>query len=86
MNMAGRAHISYVCLNSQKYDLENLEDGSDKEGSQEGHDNMKTVCLGGVTFLTISRMCCSGNQEINQLEAWTCHQGHTQGKGMLSDF
>lgn len=31
MNMAGRAHISYICFNSQKYDLENLEDGRIKK-------------------------------------------------------
>lgn len=77
MNMAGRAHISYVCLNSQKYDLENLEDGRIKKEARKAMTIWKLfVWVRWLSWPSL-RMCCSGNQEINQLEAWTCHQGHT---------
>lgn len=45
MNVAGRAQISYVCLNAQKCGLENLEDAGIKKEARKTMTACKELCL-----------------------------------------
>lgn len=45
LNMAGRAQISYVCLNVQKCNLKNLEDGGIKKEARKTLKACKELCF-----------------------------------------